>query len=374
MSISGEFAFRSVRLIGNERVFKELLIPKLMQQQEIRNVETGEMLKCQLLLVSGKGKDKTIRFHKSALPILKWLHPEAYDYYMKTFQNHKFSGDPKHYERNHRVAEAIVMCLRAGIEVRPYLLPRIQFETITQIGLKKTSMYMAKELKRAGEMEFNKTIFTRMVGGIFSKEDCYVIYNTRNAVMKWNGGGEIKACQSVTEIARMNIGVNDVYSAILFGMSQNTALKTIISSDSSLRKNENFDSIYRYIHFIPMNEEGIRHLRLFTVPNLKEELLDMLFEPETRSYNRGSFEYDAYIEGTYVYSYLDGDISRLIRFKAGVDYEKDRRKNCEVVCFSYQVNFLREYLGQDFRLKVLHMKVVEEDLGIEVIDLLQKQN
>ena len=103
------------------------------------------------------------------------------------------------------------MCMRAGIEVRPYLLPKFQFEKLAPVRLSEASMYLAKDLKKLGEMEFNKTMFTRMVGALFTGETCYAAYNTRNAVMKWSGGGEIKTCQSLTDIARLNAGVRDPY-------------------------------------------------------------------------------------------------------------------------------------------------------------------
>lgn len=42
-----------------------------------------------------------------------------------------------------------------------------------------------------------------------------------------------------------------------------------------------------------MDEHGIRQLRLMTVPDWKERLLELLFDPEVRTYDRGLFEYDA---------------------------------------------------------------------------------
>ena len=40
------------------------------------------------------------------------------------------AGDQAHIERNHRVAEAAVMCQNAGIEIRPYMLPQLQADRI----------------------------------------------------------------------------------------------------------------------------------------------------------------------------------------------------------------------------------------------------
>ena len=44
----------------------------------------------------------------------------------------------------------------------------------------------------------------------------------------------------------------------------------------------------------------------------------MLFEPSTRTYGRGTMEYDAQVDGVKVLSHLDGDLARLLRFREGL--------------------------------------------------------
>ena len=368
LSLVGEYPNSQRQLLGDKENLR-LLINKALQTQTYRNRLTGDTMTCKLLTVSGKGVSKTIRFFKGALPILTWLHPDAYEHYMEITRNHTFPGSIKNKDRNHRIAEVLAMCMRAGIEARPYLLPKFQFEKLAPVKLSEASMYLAKDLKKLGEMEFNKTMFTRMVGALFTGNNCYATYNTRNAVMKWSGGGEIKTCQSLTDIARLNAGVRDVTSAILFGQSEDIALKTLLESDTSPRAENRFDNIYRRVHFIPMNEFGIQQLRFLSVPDWNEQLLDILFDPEERSYNRGAFEYDAYIDGVYIYSHLDSDIARLIRFKP---YAVSHSKSCEVLCFHHQMPFLRKYLGQDVKLKLIDINSVEDELGPERRNLFER--
>lgn len=52
---------------------------------------------------------------------------------------------------------------------------------------------------------------------------------------------------------------------------------------------------------------------MLTAPDWKEWLLELLFEPDTRSYGNGLFEYDARVENVYILSHLDGDLARLYR-------------------------------------------------------------
>ncbi|MCM1508877.1 MAG: hypothetical protein NC177_17355 [Ruminococcus flavefaciens] len=368
LSVVGEFPVSALHLLGNERVYKAL-IHKLIQQQTIRNSHTGMEMTCRLFTITGKGSLKTIRLYKGALPILDWLYPDTYQYYMNTFWNHRFPGDVSHRDRNHRVAEAVAMCMRSGIESRQYLLPELQNRMILQVVPAKPNFYLAKDLKKVGESEMNKTMFTRMVGAVFSYDNCYAVYNTRNAVMKWSGMGEFKVLHNLIEVARLNAGISKVDSAILFGQSEEIALKTLIDSDQSRRLEFRFDSIYRYIHFIPMDENGIRQLRIMSVPDWKSRLLELLFDSEVRSYNQGLFEYDANINGIYILSHLDGDIARLIRFREAIINQNEQ---FEILCFPHQTYFLREYLGSVVKIKTIDFDSVEEGLLLERRDLFER--
>ena len=114
----------------------------------------------------------------------------------------------------------------------------------------------------------------------------------------------------------------------------------------------------------------MRQLRLFSVPNWKEKLLDLLFEPENRSYDRGTFEYDACIGGTYVLSHLDGDLARLMRFREAIESRSDKY---EVLCFENQVSFLKDYLNGLAQLRVIDRNLVESALNLERRDIFEEE-
>lgn len=129
LSVAGEFPIRALHLLGKERVLRDL-VRRLTVSQRIRNPSTGEYLESKLLQLTGKGASKSIRFYKGALPILEWIHPDAYRYYMESFWEHRFPGDQAHRDRNHRVAEALALCAGAGVEIFPYRLPKLQMREI----------------------------------------------------------------------------------------------------------------------------------------------------------------------------------------------------------------------------------------------------
>jgi len=358
LSIVGEYPLGSRHLLGNKAVFKNL-VHKLNRPQTFCNIETGDTMTCRLLSVSGDDRNRNIRLCKVALPILDWISPECQSYHLNSFRKHNFSSSVSHRERNHRIGEAVTMCMRAGIEARPFLLPELQNEAFVRVIPSEAVMYPSKDLKRLSEDEMSKTSFTRMVGALFACGTCYAMYNTRSATMKWSGKGEFKARDSLRDLSNMNAEISIVNSAILIGQSGTVALNTILESDKSQKQEFRFDSVYDHIYFIPLNEDGIRQLRFLTVPDWKEKILNMLFDPEERSYNRGRFEYDAIVDDVYIYSYLDADIARLMRLHETLSALK---RDVVVLCFAYQVSFLREYFGPMVELKVIDFDTVEDEL------------
>ena len=85
--------------------------------------------------------------------------------------------------------------------------------------------------------------------------------------------------------------------------------------------------------------------------------------------SRGLFEYDAKIGDAYVFSHLDGDLARLVRFKEAV--QNDRAKY-EVLCYTYQMTFIREYLGNHVTIKTIGLDAVEAELDPERRDLFER--
>lgn len=359
LSVVGEFPMRSLALLGNARTFRTL-VHRLIKPQLFRDSQTGAEIECRLLTVCHTGNQKSVRLYKAALPILEWM--GAKDYYLGAFWDHHFPGDAAHCTRNHRVAEAVVMCLRAGMEIRPYVLPKLQNLSIRSVVPEYPALYLARDLKKVGETEMNKTIFTRMIGAFLAGGNCFAVYNTRSAVMKWSGMGEFKALHSLTEVMRLNAGLSSVDSAVLLGESEETALQTLMESDRSRRMEFRFDSIYRHVYFVPLNDEGVRQLRLMLLPDWNEKLLAALFPAETRSYNRGQFEYDARIGEKYIFSHLDGDIARLERLRDAI---RTGIVDLEVICFPHQTHFLREYLGGKVETKEIELSLIETALGLK---------
>ena len=185
----GEYPMRSVYLLGNERVWKRK-IRELQQWQDFCLPESGERGRFQMLTVSGKGKNVTIRLHWSALAALKRIREAAHSYYMEHFNQHHFSGAVTHVSRNHRLAETVAMCMAAGIAVLPWEKPEIHDRMIRQMRTKTPCCYLSRELKSFYEGEMKKTEFTRLTAAVVYPNGMYAVYNTRDEAMLCGAGAK----------------------------------------------------------------------------------------------------------------------------------------------------------------------------------------
>lgn len=353
----GEFPMRTIRLLGDSSSWGKL-IQKLSQKQDFRFPDGDQIYSCRMLTISGTGKLRSVRLYKAALPLLERAIPDAYRYFMEFYGRYNHTGKENEIDRAHRVAETVAMCSLAEIQSFQYELPRLQTTSRKKIVPDTPSFYISRELKSAGDDGGNRTKFSRITGAVFYCGGCYAVYNSRDALMKWNGQGEIKTKLFLAQLARMNADLQDVDSAVMLGSGYNLALRTLASLDNTLRADMRFDRIYQHIHFIPMNLFGARLLRILTIPDWHEKLMQLLFNDEDRSYNQGIFEYDAVENGVFVFSFLDSDIVRLTRFRSAIS-----GRAYEILCFLDQVSFLRKYLGNQAKLRVIEIDLVEAEIA-----------
>lgn len=358
LASAGEIPANALSLLGSEQVL-EALVRKLETVQDIRFEKGGTAYRTKLIQVGGKRGERNIRLYRKGLPVLDGLYPGLLEWYLSAFNGHCFSGNLLNIMRNHRVAEALALCMAAGVESRPYALPELQKDGIARAAPDSPCFFSSRYFKKGKGDELSKTSFTRIVGALFSPGGAYAVYNTRDAVMKWSGVGEVKARANLGELARMNAGVLEITSAILFGQNEDVALRTILESDKTRRQDLRFDRVYHKLHFIPLDANGIRLLRILISPDWNERLLDAIFDPAQRSYNRGNMEYDATVDGRKILSHLDGDLSRLIRFREGLTSQTEL---ADVLCFPHQTGFIKEYVGELAGIRELELDAVESAL------------
>ena len=358
LTITGEFPVHSIALLGSYRRYMQL-INTATNSCEYLNVATQERYCTTLLTIVGKGRQKSLRFLSGAEKILEWL--GFWELFKLLHGAVHYRGDIAHIDRTHRIAEGYVMAYMAGLEINPLSLPKLQQKEPLNLFKGKRCFYGSKLLRRFEKIELNKTAYTRMIGAVFANNKAYAVYNTRHRVMKWSGEGERKARVNLEEISAMNAKVYRINSAILFGKTAEVALNTLKKTQNTSRVQFCFDGIYSHIYFVPLDNNGLRQMRLLFIEDWREELLSSLFEDEIRSYDQGGFEYDALVDNKFIFAFFDGDITRLQRFYNGAQLTEGEY---EVLCFPFQVEIVKGYLGDLAKIKTINLEVIENAMGI----------
>ena len=368
ISFTGEYPVTALGLLGSERSYKDLVY-KLSMPQEFRFPDKEERFSCRLLTVSGKGKRKTIRLHKSALPLLKYWDEDAYETYMAEYDDHTFSGNARHVERNHLVAESAVICMKAGIEANPLDTPDVMEDDVRSLQIDEPYFYFSRELKRVNDYEMNKIRFTRLAGAIVYPGGAYAVYNHREGMQRWMGEGELKIKLHLQEIFFPMKGFEFPLreAAIMFGANYEVALDMLREMKETMKMDKGLFNIYKNIFFVPQNEFGVKLLRVLTTPDWKEKILDWAFDDEDRSYDRGIFTFDAYADGVFEFSFLDGDLGRLFRFREAI---LDREGEYRIICYPEQLVFLEEYFGDMVEMETVKMNNLQDVLEIKESSLL----
>lgn len=358
LTITGEFPMCSISLLGSYRRNMQL-IKTATKSCEYLNFETKERYTTTLLTIVGQGRRKSLRLLSGAERILEWL--GFLELFQETRNDFHYRGDRAHVDRAHRVAEGYAMAYLAGLEINPIEIPKLQQESIKNLFIDKQCFYGSKQLKVVSKLEMKKNIYTRIIGAVFANKNVYAVYNTRSTLMKWNGKGESKTLVNLEEISRMNAGGHRISSAILFGKNEKVALETLETSEKTTRLELCFDGIYPQLYFVPLNENGVRQLRILLLENWREELLSSLFNDEIRSFDEGGIEYDASIGRKFILEFFDGNITRLQRFRFGA---KQTKGDYEVLCFPFQVELVKGYLGDLAKIKTIDLEVIENALEI----------
>ncbi len=365
LSVAGELPLSALRLLGNTQSYRNCIY-KARERQEIRY--GNQRVVCKLFKLLGTDENHRVGLGADAIPILDWI--GAKEYYMETFWNNHLPSNRQHLDRRFRVAETLAFCMGAGVEFRSHQLPQLQDSNFVSVIHDYPVFYSAKGLKKIGGAdEMAKFKGTRMIGLIPKRESAYVVYNTRDAVMKWVGSNESKAKDRITDLLRLNYGIKSPPDAICLGNSFEIAEKLLLSLNAFKGKDLRFDSVYEHVYFLPLNDFGMEMLRILLIPGHEERVLSKLFPNQYRAPSTASFDYDACVDGKYMTSFLSGDVAKLIRFGEGVSY---RKVAAEVVCYPEQVKLVRNYFGSTVGIRTLSIQALSKALGIKRRDVFEK--
>ena len=359
LSVCGEFPVKSLDLLGNKRLYRRVVSECIIPVTVLNPITKETISLPKIFILTGKGRMKSIRLYKGARPILSWIGEG--EYYDSICYGYNMPMTTAHVDRNHRVAETLAAFMDAGFYYLPHTLPRLKSQGINRIITTQPLAYPSRMLKFSDDGEVNKTGFSRITGAVFAGGDCYAVYNTRSAVMKWSGEGETKMKVNLNLLSIVNSGVDHARLPMLFfGASQEVAFRSMLAMRKATNAKSRFDMFYPRIHFVPLNRYGARFLKFISIPKWRDLLLELLFG-EAQIAKHRSFEYDAKINGTYILSHLDSDLCRLNRFREAIIDEPNEKY--EALCFEWQYDFVKKFLGDLAKVTVISFDEMDEELS-----------
>lgn len=360
ITLTGEYPLSGFPLLGNYESLRRRTV-ELTSNEPVSVFLHGEDRKltakvaCQppLLVIVGNGQTKGVRFTKTGAELAEQLFPEAYLYYCERYSEKKMGSTDRHRSRYHRCAESTAMFYMAGYETTPARMPALQKTYCPgNIPTDAPLFYPSLVVKTAGdEAELDKTAFTRYTGICFSDGCCYMAYNTRKQVMKWSDTGELKAQIDVDNIARLNAGIRkETDSIFLFGAPEITLKYLKLAEKSGFPDNGLFH-LYHHIHFIPMNDFGIRLLNLFKISGWQDRIFHMLngIDPLESNTDYIPLDFTRQVDSDTVYgfSFMDGDLARLFRFcDSAADPSIRNGRTLAIYCLNEQKAFCEAAVRQ----------------------------
>lgn len=359
--LTGEFPFRSLRLLGDERTLKAIAT-RLCKSDTVQFWWIDEPYLGRVIYLSGKGKMKTMRLSKKVFPFIGDVLERDLHQYLCAYPQGHFRGDKTRIDRHHRLAETTAFLMMSGIECSAHLVPQLQVMETLPVDYEEPAFYGSKYLKSLGNDEEKKTQFTRLTGSLFCQSGNYIVYNSRDSVMNWNGQGERKTVQNMETICKCNYYIDPIKSAILLGIDYDIALSTLARYESGDKSVMLSQQGFNHIHFVPMTAEGRKLLQMMMLPNWKDDLLLYLFAEEQLMVGKGSFTYDALVDGVHMLSFLDSDILKLSAFYRTV---KGSCYQWAVYCFDFQFYFLTQYLGSMADIRIIDIDEIHRNMGAE---------
>ena len=338
LSVAVEYPYRSLGLFGNEKVYKRVV--RQLTAIEFYKIDELQEVHTPILKTEGKGEYKFIRLHKNAKPVLAKL--KLLYAYEKATGNYAFSGNEVRLEKKFRIVESMAMALKADFDVSPN--KKIPLQTkIERNLLAVPTFYSYHELNKLRTEEQKTQLLTQITGVIFACGQAFTVYNTRDLIFNWQGLYEQRMFLYANHLARQNAGVKAINGAIVFVRNEANAVEFVQASLVNKQGRYALNTFYTQIHALPLDENGVKMLRILFIPDFHQKLKEYFKVGEKNI------------------SFLDGDVLRIMD-------ARDKLLNGErqaVYCYTHQRAFLEKYYEGKAEIREVSIEVAEVVLDIQ---------
>lgn len=352
-AISGELPSGQALRLCNTEHYKRKIITAL-KNDSLLNSFTKDGLKGYRL--TGQAKKSLIA-----------KNPQRFTFYLtgNTDTNRIRSEFSRRY-RLHRISEAFITMCNAGIFIFRDNKPDI-FNSELSIPLPgqaklytNSAFYDSREVKDLGE-ETAKINNSRFVGVLLTSTDIYIVYNTGNAVMKWNHKSELRAKALINSYLCQQ-KLSGLYAkkdikAIVMGDNMETAYELLTSGGKTKRNFFVMDGTFESFLYIPNDSAGEMLLRILSDDNIRYSLdltlkKDLL--PVSRKFNLDNDAADT--DGNPVLFAYNMDLPRIVRFNASLHIHHLKGV---VICFDFQKDMLSRYCGEYISFQTINKEKFE---------------
>ena len=352
ISVVGEFPTASLRLLMNYDMVKKMV--NIWSERHDVVDDDGEIIKnCKLFSVVGDGKKRRIRIHSSAYEILEKINMK--DFYLNNFVKIKFPTNETYLTRRFCEAEAVSLFFKAGSEIRPYIIPKLQNEKRIQRRLTGAVLYTSFDIKKYKASHINTIIRSSKISNLLiTNDEAYAIYNLRKEPLEKAMKGELKTKLFIDNLLDLNYKISKKDNAMFIGRNYTVALKTLRNFEKKSKRALRLDDVFLNVFFIPYTDFGVKLASLFRIKNFRTEILRLVFKEDFTSEDEAMTTYSVFKNGRYYFSFLDSNIAKLMRFK---DFMSKGTDNYFVACFEEQEEFVRAFMGE--RAKIMKVKIDE---------------
>lgn len=245
--------------------------------------------------------------------------------------------------RLHLIASTYVTLLHAGVQIFPDIKPDLFQRDAGKASA--SCFYSSRELKNIGP-EHIKIRSSRAMGLLLSPASAFLVYNTGDAVMKWERQSEIrlKAMMDYRFYAHEEkLFPNSQTAGIMLGRNMETGFLLLTSDGGFRRSCFRLDGSFEQLYFLPETPEGEIQLQILCDPIRFRQLEEILLcDMRPRDFSL-RIVHDGIYENRPVLLAWSLDIERLKRFRDGLALLS--RKGM-VYCFDFQSEILRRFLGE----------------------------
>ena len=312
----------------------------------------GRLMDAGLIKRYRKDKITSLRLTKKGEVYLQSSNTERFGEFEKSADK----SDKEKRLRLHRIASTYVAMRNAGIKFFNDEKPNVfTADEEHEYVITEPVFYSSLDIKQCG-LECVKVGYCRAVGVVLTSDDTgFVVYHSRNALMKWSSKSEQKWWPVLTGILLRSRIQIDNFDGLMIGQDMEFA-KRVLFSDGGLTNNLfKIDETFNNFYYVPEDKNGDKMIAFLIDKekrkNFRRKIMsEFEIEPELFPYACDGVN----LNGQPVLLAYTFNLEELKKFKSGIEYFETKGV---VICFEFQRAVLEDYFGELVDIVVIDMEI-----------------